>query len=150
MRALEWEPGDWDLGLDADDNAALKREVWPEHGWGDDDEPLDAEDKPAEPLKLVAEPVKIAAGLKRCRKCREYKGTTSREEISNGSRFRDDPIEVLCLCDGAKCNRCRELIFRPSANHYFPLENKVQRTFRMETRCKPCEKAVRSFQDEVW
>ncbi|MBC8294040.1 MAG: hypothetical protein H8E45_12920 [Proteobacteria bacterium] len=125
LRSLDWGPGDWDLGLDADDNAALKREVWPEHGWEDDDEPLYAEDKPAEPLKLVAEPVKIAAGLKRCDECGEYRGETLGRELSGAGRLPGEVVTASCLCDGIDCRGCGKRTFRPISGHYYPLENHV-------------------------
>lgn len=76
---------------------------------------------------------KIPRGLRRCKKCGEYKGRVREKDLpepdleigfetQNGEGY----FAVLCLCDGILCPRChKNKIHKPISNSYDPETNQV-------------------------
>ncbi len=62
---------------------------------------------------------KIPEGLLKCGKCGEYKGEATEDE-------EEGPLEVICICDGMLCPRCRRnKIRRPISNFFDEATNSV-------------------------
>jgi hypothetical protein len=74
------------------------------------------------PLRSGETPAELASaiGLRRCGECGEFKGTC----LADG-----EEVELLCICDGILCRRCkRNLVRRPISDHFNEADGRVWHT----------------------
>lgn len=66
----------------------------------------------------------VLKGLRKCKKCGEYKGSIREKDLPKGhswfkSRDPERQIKILCICDGVNCKICgKKKIHRPCSSYY--------------------------------
>jgi len=74
--------------------------------------------------KSAKKKVVIPKGLHRCKKCGEYKGVIKVKDLPRGhswfkTYYSRRLIDVMCICDGIKCEVCKKKINHRPCSAYF-------------------------------
>lgn len=91
------------------------------------------------PLRPGETPADLAAeiGLTRCPTCGEFKGACSTE---------DGDVELLCICDGIACRRCKRVaVRRPISDHFDEGDGRIWHTpyFMGMVPCAECREELK-------